>query len=115
LQLPAWGSITSVTSASGHFDCRQPGDSQAHPGVPDHFRHCLRGWLVFGELAGLYTPAPLERSVPGDFVTVTVLLIATAFMVRLLTESLFQSSLEVQKELNERKRAEEAPGLRRPA
>jgi diguanylate cyclase (GGDEF)-like protein len=64
-------------------------------------------WLVFGELAGLYTPAPLERSVPGDFVTVTVLLIATAFMVRLLTESLFQSSLEVQKELNERKRAEE--------
>ena len=64
-------------------------------------------WLVFGELAGLYKPVPLDQSVPGDFFTVTIMLIATATMVRLLTESLFQASLEVQKELNERKRAEE--------
>lgn len=64
-------------------------------------------WLVFGELLGLYTPHILERSVPGDFFSVTIMLIATSIMVRLLTESLFQTSREVQKELNERKRAEE--------
>jgi diguanylate cyclase (GGDEF)-like protein len=64
-------------------------------------------WLVFGELLGLYTPKVLVRSVPGDFFSVAIIFIATALMVRLLTESLYQSGLDVQKELNERKRAEE--------
>jgi diguanylate cyclase (GGDEF)-like protein len=64
-------------------------------------------WLVFGELSGAYTPEPLGKSVIGDFFSVTIILIATAIMVRMLTEAVFQSSLEVQKELRERKRAEE--------
>jgi diguanylate cyclase (GGDEF)-like protein len=65
-------------------------------------------WLVFGELAGLYTPSPLAHSVAGDFFTMTIMLIATTVMMRFITEALFRSSLDVQRELNERKRAEEA-------
>jgi diguanylate cyclase (GGDEF)-like protein len=64
-------------------------------------------WLVFGELLDLYQPTILVRSVPGDFFTVLVILICTAIMVRLLTESLFTSHREVRQELNERKRVEE--------
>jgi diguanylate cyclase (GGDEF)-like protein len=64
-------------------------------------------WLVFGEILGLYSPKIVERSVPGDFFSVALILIATSVMVRIITEALFQSSMEVQKELKERKRAEE--------
>ena len=65
-------------------------------------------WLVFGDIAGLYTPHGVAHSVPGDFVSVSVILIATAVMVRLITESLFQSYLQVQKELKDRQTAEQA-------
>ena len=54
-------------------------------------------WLVFGELSGAYTPGPLTRSVPGDFFTTVVVLIATAFMVRFLTEALFRSNRQSRK------------------
>jgi len=64
-------------------------------------------WLVFGELGGLYAPMILRGSVPGDFITVMVILTATLVMVRILTETLFHSHRELQKELNERIRAEE--------
>jgi diguanylate cyclase (GGDEF)-like protein len=64
-------------------------------------------WLVFGELAGTFKPDTLVKSVPGDFFTLAVMLIATSFMSRVLSESLFQSNREVKKELVERKRAEE--------
>jgi diguanylate cyclase (GGDEF)-like protein len=64
-------------------------------------------WLVFGELAGSFKPDTLVKSVPGDFFTLAVMLIATSFMSRVLSESLFQSNREVKKELVERKRAEE--------
>jgi len=64
------------------------------------------GWLVFGELAGAYTPDRLERSVPGDFFTTTIILITTAFMVRLMSEKLFESNRQIKKELTERKLAE---------
>lgn len=63
-------------------------------------------WLVFGELSGAYTPGPLTRSVPGDFFTTMVVLIATAFMVRFLTEALFRSNRQLKDELTERKLAE---------
>ncbi|MCE9647244.1 MAG: PAS domain S-box protein [Chloroflexi bacterium] len=63
-------------------------------------------WLVFGELSGAYTPATLIRSVPGDFYTVAILLALTAVMVRMLAESFFQSNLQLQKELQERRLAE---------
>ena len=51
-------------------------------------------WLVFGEIYGFYKPSTLIRSVPGDFFTVALAVIGTTIMVRLLTESLFQSNLE---------------------
>lgn len=64
-------------------------------------------WLVFGELSGAYTPKVLERSVPGDFFSVAITLIVTAVMVRLLSETLFKSMLQLQRELKERKLVEE--------
>jgi PAS domain S-box-containing protein len=67
---------------------------------------CTAG-LVFGELSGVYTPHPVIRSVPGDFFSVSLIVISTAFMVRLITESLFQSNRQLQKELAERKRTEQ--------
>ena len=65
------------------------------------------GWLVFGELFGAYTPGILVRSVAGDFFSVLVILISTAVIVRMITETLFQQSRELQRELRERKLAEE--------
>jgi hypothetical protein len=55
-------------------------------------------WLVFGELLGLYTPQAWEHSVPGDFYSVAMILIATTVMVRLIVESLYESRRETQKE-----------------
>lgn len=68
---------------------------------------CL-GWLVFGELAGLYTPIELEQSVPGDFFSASVIVIITALMVRMITETLFQSNIRYRNELRERQLAEQA-------
>jgi PAS domain S-box-containing protein len=65
-------------------------------------------WLVFGELAGLYTPARLERSVTGDFITATMIIISTVTMVRLISESMIQSNIRYRKELRERMAVEEA-------
>lgn len=65
-------------------------------------------WLVFGDFYGLYMPNQFTHSVPGDFFSISLVLIATAVMVRLLTESLIQSNLQSQRELRERKLAEQA-------
>jgi PAS domain S-box-containing protein len=65
------------------------------------------GWLVFGELSGIYIPEGLEQSVPGDFLAAATIITLTALMIRLLSETLFQSNLQLQKELRERKLAEE--------
>ncbi len=64
-------------------------------------------WLVFGELTGLYQPAPLVRSVPGDFVSVSIIVLITAFVSRFLMGNLFEKNRQLQKELMERKLAEE--------
>ena len=63
-------------------------------------------WLVFGELSGAYTPTTLTNSVPGDFFTTAIVLVIDAFMVRMLTETLFRSNLQLRNELRERKLAE---------
>lgn len=63
-------------------------------------------WLVFGELSGTYTPAKLISSVTGDFFTTAIMLVINAFMVRLLTETLFRSNRQLKDELRERKLAE---------
>ncbi|MBL8080326.1 MAG: PAS domain S-box protein [Anaerolineales bacterium] len=64
-------------------------------------------WLVFGDMSGAYTPEVLEKSTSGDFFSVSLVVILTASIVRLVTESLFQSHQQLQRELRERKLAEE--------
>lgn len=64
-------------------------------------------WLVFGELAGLYSPNPILHSLPGDFFSVTLVLVATAVMVRLISESMFHANQQLQTELKERERVQE--------
>lgn len=64
-------------------------------------------WLVFGELNDLYTPSTLERSVVGDFFSVSMILILTALFVRLLAEALLKSNQALRMELAERKITEE--------
>lgn len=71
------------------------------------FTVACAAWLVFGELNGIFTPTIFEKSVPGDFFSATMIILVTAFFVRLLSETLFQSNLDLQKELTERKLAEE--------
>src|SRR5690606_16471919 len=53
------------------------------------------------------TPATLERSVPSDFYSVTVIITLTAVMARILSETLFKKFFQLQKELNERKLIEQ--------
>ena len=74
---------------------------------------CVVGvaWLVFGDVYGLYTPNPTAHSVPGDFFSVSLVLIATAAMVRLITDSLYRSNHQLQTELKERELAEQALAL----
>ncbi len=67
---------------------------------------CL-AWLVFGEIYGVYTPTAHLKSIPEDFFAASMAILATAFIARLLTETLFQGSQQLQKELTERKLAEE--------
>jgi signal transduction histidine kinase len=66
---------------------------------------CL-AWLVFGEIYNLYTPAPVTRSIPGDFYLAALVIILTAVMVRILNEALSRNFLQLQRELAERKQAE---------
>ncbi len=68
-------------------------------------------WLVFGDVYGLYSPNPTTHSVPGDFFSVSLVLITTAAMVRLITDSLYRSNQQLQNELKERELAEQALAL----
>ena len=63
-------------------------------------------WLIFGEYFAAYTPV-VSRSTPREFFIASIVLVSTAFMVRLLTSTLFQNNLRLQKELAERKLVEE--------
>ena len=67
---------------------------------------CL-AWLVFGELAGAYTPTIIVKSSAGDFFSASLAILVAAFMSRLLTETLFQGNQRLQEELKERKLAED--------
>ena len=64
-------------------------------------------WLVFGELSGMFIPTTLVRSVVGDFFSVSIILILTAIMTSLITRSLYQSSIQLKKELGARQLTEE--------
>ena len=65
------------------------------------------GWLVFGELWGLYTPSVLIRSVLGDFFSVSLIVILAAVMVFRITGTLSRSFARLQNEISERKNAED--------
>lgn len=65
-------------------------------------------WLMLGEYFGIFTPAIAVRSTPGEFIIASIILALTAFMVRLITETLFDNNLRLQKELKERKETEKA-------
>ena len=67
---------------------------------------CL-GWLVFGEIYGAYTPVPLVKSIPEDFFSALLAILATVSIAHLLTENLFQANQQLQKELKNRELAEE--------
>lgn len=64
-------------------------------------------WLVFGDIHGLYTPDIPSQASIADFLILTLVIVFTAFMVRALTEALFQNNLLLNRELQERKRIEE--------
>lgn len=66
---------------------------------------CL-GWLVFGELNGWYQVNVLERSVPGDFLSASLITILTAVMAHRLTDALFKGFLRLRVEIEERKKLE---------
>ncbi len=60
-------------------------------------------WLVFGELYHFYIPQTFSQSVPGDFFTVTMIIVSTAIIVRALVERLFQNQYRIAKELEEQR------------
>ncbi|HMX74207.1 MAG TPA: PAS domain S-box protein [Anaerolineales bacterium] len=64
------------------------------------------GWLVFGELWGLYTPGVLVHSVAGDFFSASILVLTTAILTYKLTEFLFDGFSLLQQEIAERKSVE---------
>jgi PAS domain S-box-containing protein len=63
-------------------------------------------WLVFGELAGAYTPKVLTRSVAGDFFSVSLVILSTALVARVVSETLLDNNLRLEEELAERTRAQ---------
>jgi len=64
------------------------------------------GWLVFGEIWGWYTPQLYKESIPGDFISASVIIIATAIMVSVLSDAVINSNRGLHRELVERERAE---------
>jgi diguanylate cyclase (GGDEF)-like protein/PAS domain S-box-containing protein len=66
------------------------------------------GWLVFGEANGWFVPQPYGKAVWVDFLIVAVILLVAALAVDLLTTNMRASLDRAQREITERKRAEEA-------
>ncbi len=60
-------------------------------------------WLVFGEIAGLYTPSHLEKSVVGDFFSAAMIISASIILVRMLIRKLLTGHHLLEKELQERR------------
>jgi len=63
-------------------------------------------WLVFGELFGAYHLTYFERSVPGDFFTVSLIIVSTVAIARMLTSMLLKSRMRMKEELTRREIAE---------
>ena len=66
------------------------------------------GWLVFGEMSGLYIPSPYKDGTWTDFLVVTVIVLITAASSYLLSKNMQQSLTRAQQEVAERQRTEAA-------
>ncbi len=66
------------------------------------------GWLVFGDMYGLYKPAPPTHGITTDFLLVTGILVVTAIFVQMLATTLHKSLVLGSKDLQKRPGAERA-------
>lgn len=66
------------------------------------------GWLIFGDLYGLYQPLYPSRSLAFDFVIASIILIITATAVHILSDAIRGNVNSIQHELEERKKVEHA-------
>ncbi len=64
-------------------------------------------WLVYGESSGAFSRSLPPHSPAEDFFSVSLILITTAVIVRLIIGSLFKSESQLQRELNEQNLAGE--------
>jgi len=68
---------------------------------------CL-GWLIFGDIYDFYQPLYQNQSYGRQFYVTSIILISTAFSVQLLSEIVRNNMIAAQRELEERKKAEQA-------
>src|SRR5258706_8223273 len=66
------------------------------------------GWLIFGDIYGLYQSAFPEQSYPRQFYIASIILIVTAVAVQFLSETMRNNVIAIRRELEERKKAERA-------
>src|SRR5258706_822249 len=66
------------------------------------------GWLIFGDIYGLYQSAFPEQSYPRQFYIASIILIVTAVAVQFLSETMRNNVVAIRRELEERKKAERA-------
>ena len=66
---------------------------------------CL-GWLVFGDIFGLYQPTYPERSFPEDFFFMSVIILIASNSVYLLVRSMHQSLERAEQEIKAREKVE---------
>ncbi|MCC7117179.1 MAG: PAS domain S-box protein [Anaerolineales bacterium] len=65
------------------------------------------GWLTFGEMSRWYVPAAPQGSSLSEFIAVGLICILTAVLTRQIAEALYKNYGLLQKELQERRLAEE--------
>lgn len=66
----------------------------------------LIGWLVFGDLWGLYTPVYPAESHPSDFFIISVIILIARNSINLLVRNIHQSLERAEKEIEARKKVE---------
>lgn len=61
------------------------------------------GWLVFGDIGGLYKPDNLVYSAPGSFFSTALVVVVTAYLANWLNASLNKGLLHLRNEIKERR------------
>jgi PAS domain S-box-containing protein len=64
------------------------------------------GWLVYGQVFGVYQPVPPEMPVTRFFVITALILIVTSWTVQLISRMVIRNFQALQKELQEREKVE---------